>query len=118
MHKCHGGVDSLVTSREAFEIATRFFFGNIRARLRLSTAKVTRGQGPLRQERVLLRRLDQAAAGRLRPLPSERRGRELLRAVQRTDENGDVIQRAPEKLAFGWADDSQLIWEGYLDTSQ
>jgi len=27
VHKCHGGPDSLVTSREAFEIATRFFFG-------------------------------------------------------------------------------------------
>ncbi len=30
VHKCHGGDDSLVTSREAFEISTRFFFGNLR----------------------------------------------------------------------------------------
>ena len=43
VHKCHGGHDSLVTSREAYEIATRFFFGNVRARLRLVTAKVERG---------------------------------------------------------------------------
>ncbi len=43
VHKCHGGPDSLVTSREAYEIATRFFFGNIRARLRLLTASVKRG---------------------------------------------------------------------------
>lgn len=28
VHKCHGGTDSLVTSREAFEIASRFFFGD------------------------------------------------------------------------------------------
>ena len=35
VHKCHGGHDSLVTSREAYEIATRFFFGNVRARLSL-----------------------------------------------------------------------------------
>jgi hypothetical protein len=44
MHKCHGGFDSLVTSREAFEVATRFFFGNLRARLRLLDAAVTRGE--------------------------------------------------------------------------
>ena len=44
VHKCHGGNDSLVTSREAFEVATRFFFGNVRARLRLLSAKITRGQ--------------------------------------------------------------------------
>jgi hypothetical protein len=31
IHKCHGGFDSLVTAREAFEISTRFFFGNVRA---------------------------------------------------------------------------------------
>jgi hypothetical protein len=43
VHKCHGGVDSLVTARQSFEIATRFFFGNIRARLRLARAKITRG---------------------------------------------------------------------------
>ena len=34
--------DSLVTSREAFEIATRFFFGNS-ARGSLSSGHITRG---------------------------------------------------------------------------
>jgi len=29
VHKCHGGNDSLVTSREAYELATRFFFGDM-----------------------------------------------------------------------------------------
>ena len=43
VHKCHGGVDSLVTSREAFEVATRFFLGNVRVRLRLVSARITRG---------------------------------------------------------------------------
>ncbi|SEO08250.1 PGAP1-like protein [Nitrosospira multiformis] len=44
IHKCHGGFDSLVTARESFEVATRFFFGNVRARLRLVKAKILRGQ--------------------------------------------------------------------------
>jgi hypothetical protein len=36
-----------------------------------------------------------------------------------TDEAGDVNFSEPlEKLAFEWADDKRLIWEGYLDTSQ
>ena len=44
VHKCHGGNDSLVTSREAYEIATRFFFGNIRvAREAGRSADVKRG---------------------------------------------------------------------------
>jgi hypothetical protein len=32
-----------VTSREAFEIATRFFFGNLRVRISLVSADVKRG---------------------------------------------------------------------------
>jgi pimeloyl-ACP methyl ester carboxylesterase len=43
VHKCHGGPDSLITSREAFEIATRFFHGDIHASLRLKDAKIARG---------------------------------------------------------------------------
>jgi PGAP1-like protein len=43
VHKCHGGFDSLVTSRETYEITTRFFNGNVRARLRLIDGKIKRG---------------------------------------------------------------------------
>jgi hypothetical protein len=43
VNKCHGGADSLVTSRETYEIAARFFFGNVHARLRLVSAKIKRG---------------------------------------------------------------------------
>ena len=44
VHKCHGGPDSLVTSREAYEITMRFFHGTHRIRLWLDEAKVQRGQ--------------------------------------------------------------------------
>ena len=44
VHKCHGGPNSLVTSREAFEIATRFFFGNLKVQLRLVKGKIKRGK--------------------------------------------------------------------------
>jgi pimeloyl-ACP methyl ester carboxylesterase len=44
VHKCHGGPDSLVTSREAYEIAMRFFHGTHRVRLWLDQAEVSRGK--------------------------------------------------------------------------
>jgi hypothetical protein len=44
VHKCHGGPDSLVTSREAYEIAMRFFHGSHHVRLWLDAARVTRGR--------------------------------------------------------------------------
>jgi PGAP1-like protein len=45
IHKCHdGGPDSLVTSREAYEIAMRFFHGTHRIRLWLDQAEVSRGK--------------------------------------------------------------------------
>ncbi len=43
VYKCHGGEDSLITSREAFEIAIRFFHGDIHARLRLVDAEISSG---------------------------------------------------------------------------
>ncbi|MFC8194654.1 esterase/lipase family protein [Streptomyces sp. NPDC060006] len=43
IHKCHGGRDSLVTSREAYEIAMRFFHGTHHVQLWLDEAEVTRG---------------------------------------------------------------------------
>ena len=35
IHKCHGGYDSLISSRASYEAATRFLFGTHRIRLRL-----------------------------------------------------------------------------------
>ena len=43
VYKCHGGEDSLITSREAFEIAIRFFHGDIHARLRVMDAQIKKG---------------------------------------------------------------------------
>jgi hypothetical protein len=43
VNKCHGGEDSLVTSREAYEIATRFFFGDVHLWLKLVDARIKHG---------------------------------------------------------------------------
>ena len=44
VHKCHGGRDSLVTSREAFEVTMRFLHGTHRVRLWLVDSKIGRGK--------------------------------------------------------------------------
>ncbi|HUP61501.1 MAG TPA: hypothetical protein VNA69_13895 [Thermoanaerobaculia bacterium] len=110
VHKCHGGFDSLVTSREAFEIASRFFFGNIRARLRLLEAEVTRGLDMFGKSEVFFgvsikpRRVDfdlfhQSAEAENCYGPFNTK---------------DLSDPSP---AFGWAGENRLIWEGWFDSS-
>jgi PGAP1-like protein len=111
VHKCHGGVDSLVTSREAFEIATRFFFGNLQTRLRMLEGEVTRGMDMFGKSEIFL-------GVSIKP--------------RRVD--FDLFHQSPEaencygpfseadfsdsEVAFPWADGNKLIWEGYLDSSK
>jgi hypothetical protein len=108
VHKCHGGVDSLVTARESFEIATRFFFGNIRARLRLVGAEVRRGKDLFGKSEFFFgvsvkpRRVDF----------------ELFHQSPEAENCYGPFSQADlsdKDVSFPWADDNRLIWEGYLD---
>jgi hypothetical protein len=119
VHKCHGGVDSLVTSREAFEISTRFFFGNLRVRLRMIDGRITRGKDFFGKSEFFFgvsikpRRVD------FDLFHQSVEAENCYGPFTATDEVGDVDFSEPlDKLAFGWADDHRLVWEGYLDTSQ
>ena len=112
VHKCHGGHDSLVTSREAYEIATRFFFGNVRARLRLLTAKIERGGDwfgkseyffgvTIKPRQVDFELFHQSAEA------------ENCYGPFSTNDLSD------SGVDFDWADPARrLIWEGWLDTSK
>lgn len=113
VHKCHGGPDSLITSRESYEIATRFFFGNVRARLLLVKAKIKRGQDWFGKSEFFFgtsikpRRVDF-------DLFHQSIEAENCYGPFQTD---DLSDKSP---AFSWeGGDSRrrLIWEGYLDTS-
>jgi hypothetical protein len=119
VHKCHGGDDSLVTSREAFEISTRFFFGNLRVRLRMIDGRITRGKDFFGKSEFFFgvsikpRRVD------FDLFHQSVEAENCYGPFTATDEAGDVnFSEPPEKLAFAWADAQRLIWEGYLDTSQ
>ena len=108
VHKCHGGMDSLVTSREAFEVATRFFFGNIRARLRLASARITRGKDLFGKSEFYI-------GVRIKPRQVDF---ELFH--QSAEAENCYGPFSEQDLSDGqprleWAGPSRLIWEGYLD---
>ncbi|MDJ0619214.1 MAG: hypothetical protein QNJ63_21145 [Calothrix sp. MO_192.B10] len=119
IHKCHYGNDSLVTSREAFEIATRFFFGNVKARLGFVRGKVTRGKDVFGKSEFFLgvcikpRRVDFELFHQSKE--AENCYGPFCEADP-IDHNVD-FRESNEQLAFPWAGEQKLIWEGYFDTA-
>ena len=112
VHKCHGGNDSLVTSREAYEIATRFFFGNIRVRLRLAEASVTRGGDFFGKSEYFF-------GLSLKPRKVDF---DLFHQSPEAENCYGPFRRADladTDVDFEWADPAtRLIWEGFLDASK
>ncbi len=110
VNKPHGGFDSIVTSRESFEIATRFFFGDVRTRLRQVRAQVKRGFDWFGKSEFFLgvsvkpRRVDFE-------LFHQSKDAENCYGPFRSGDFSDT------DLAFGWADPDRLIWEGYLNSA-
>ncbi len=113
VHKCHGGVDSLITSREAYEVATRFFHGDISARLHLIEAKVKRGFDRFGKSEMFFgvsikpRRVDF-------DLFHQSAEAENCYGPFRTADFSDELK--PE-TGMSWAGPHRLVWEGWLDTS-
>jgi len=109
INKCHGGFDSLVTSREAFEIATRFFFGNIRARLLLEGASIERGMDWIGKSEFFF-----GVSIKPRKVDFEL----FHQSAEAENSYGPfgTLDLSDENVAFPWAGPSRLIWEGNLDT--
>ena len=109
VNKCHGGFDSLVTARESFEIATRFFFGNIQARLRMVRAEITRGKDWFGKSEFFF-------GVSIKP---RRVDFDLFHQSAEAENCYGPFSQADlsDDAAFSWAGDERLIWEGYLDTS-
>src|SRR4029079_17146004 len=91
-----------------FEVATRFFFGDLRARLRLVRAQVTRGMDMFGKSELFLgvsikpRRVD---------FDLFHQSAEAENCYGPFSEPG-LTDAAP---AFSWAGAGRLIWEGSLD---
>jgi pimeloyl-ACP methyl ester carboxylesterase len=113
VHKCHGGSDSLVTSREAFEIATRFCYGNVSARLRLVDAEVTRGKDLFGRSEFFLGVSVKPRGVDFELFHQSAEAENCYGPFNRTDLGDDLSG----SRGFDWADSSErLIWEGWLDT--
>ncbi|HEY8170053.1 MAG TPA: hypothetical protein VIH24_03005 [Candidatus Limnocylindria bacterium] len=114
VHKCHGGEDSLITSREAFEIATRFFHGDIHARLRLVDAQISKGKDFLGKSEFFI-------GISLKPRGVDFELWHQSKAAENCygPFNSDTLD--DEKVAFDWigADRKErVLYEGWLDSGQ
>lgn len=119
INKCHGGFDSLITSREAFEIARRFFFGNMKASLRFVEGKVTRGKDLFGKSEFFLGVSIKPRGVDFELFHQSKEAENCYDPFSEADAKGNVnFNEQNEQLAFPWADDHKLIWEGYLDNSQ
>jgi hypothetical protein len=120
IHKSHSGKDSIVTSREAFEIATRFFFGNLRSRLRFVRGKVTRGKDLFGKSEFFLGVCIKPRGVDFELFHQSKEAENCYGPFSQTkaeySDNNIDFQESSDELGFPWADDNKLIWEGYFDT--
>ncbi|MBD1903036.1 alpha/beta hydrolase [Trichocoleus sp. DQ-A3] len=120
VHKCHGGDDSLITSREAFEVATRFFFGNLRSRLRLVKGKVTRGKDFFGKSEFFLGVSIKPRGVDFELFHQSKDAENCYGPFSQVDplDKNVNFSEANQSLGFPWADNNKLIWQGYLDTKK
>jgi pimeloyl-ACP methyl ester carboxylesterase len=123
-HKCHGGRDSLVTSREAYEIAMRFFHGTHHVRLHLNRAKVQRGCDffgksefyfgvSIKPRYFDFELFHQSVEAQNCYGPFHRV--DLKDALP--DLAGELEKPLSKSDTSGWAGPDRLIWEGWVDAS-
>ncbi|HET7679998.1 MAG TPA: hypothetical protein VFK79_07680 [Xanthobacteraceae bacterium] len=111
VHKCHGGPDSLVTSREAFEVSTRFLFGNIYVRLNMLEGEITRGGDIFGKSEFFF-------GVSIKP-----RGVDFDLFHQSAEAENcygpfNSTDLTDPKVTFDWAGKDRLIWEGWLNTTE
>jgi hypothetical protein len=114
IHKCHGGPDSVITARESFEVATRFFHGDVRARVNLIGAQVKRGLDRFGKSELFFgmsvkpRRVDF-------DLFHQSADAENCYGPFRSPDLSDALDAGG---GFGWAGPDRLIYEGWFDTAR
>lgn len=124
VHKCHGGVDSLVTSRESYEIAMRFFHGTHRVRLWLDRADITRGSDWFGRSEFYLGVSIKPRYVDFELFHQSSEAENCYGPCRRedlADDLPDLEQELRRPLAeagdetTGWAGPDRLLWEGWVD---
>jgi len=109
VNKCHGGFDSIITSRESFEVATRFLFGNVQARLRFVQGNILRGKDWFGKSEFFLGVSIKPRGVDFELFHQSKEAENCYGPFTKED-------MTDEQLTFDWADSKNLIWEGYLNT--
>ena len=124
VNKCHGGPDSLVTSREAYEIAMRFLHGSHRVSLFMDQALVKRGGDWFGRSEFYVgfaikpRYVDFEL---FHQSPEAENCYGPFRKEDLSDDLPDLMEELNKPLAdfgdktTGWAGANRLIWEGWVD---
>ncbi|GAA5165555.1 hypothetical protein GCM10011366_05360 [Ornithinimicrobium tianjinense] len=124
VHKSHGGADSVVNSRETYEIAMRFLHGTHKVSLWMEEAEITRGKDwfgdsefyfgvSIKPRYVDFELFHQSAEAENCYGPFHK--------ADLSDDLGDLEVElrkplaAPGDRTTGWAGRDRLIWEGWID---
>ncbi len=127
VHKCHGGPDSLVTSREAYEITMRFLHGSHRIRLWLDTALIERGKDwfgdsefylgvTIKPRYVDFELFHQGGDAENCYGPFARPDLSDVLPDLATELRRPLAERGD--ATTGWAGPDRLIWEGWVDPGE
>lgn len=126
VHKCHGGSDSLVTSREAYEIAMRFFHGTHTVRLWLDRARVKRGGDSFGKNEFYFGACIKVRGVDFELFHQSAEAENCYGPFDRDDLSAGPPPLADELLqplsaegddTTGWAGSDRLIWEGWIDAA-
>lgn len=126
VNKCHGGADSLVTSREAFEVTMRFLHGTHRVRLWLDEAKIERGQDWFGRSEFYFGVSIKPRYVDFELFHQSPEAENCYGPFDRDDLTGGPPPLEPElrkTLAeagdetTGWAGPDRLVWEGWVDAA-
>jgi pimeloyl-ACP methyl ester carboxylesterase len=126
VHKCHGGLDSLVTSREAYEIAMRFFHGSHRIRLWLDSAEIQRGQDWFGDSEFYFGVTIKPRYVDFELFHQSPEAENCYGPFSRSDLGDDLPDLEHElrrpladagDRTTGWAGPGRLVWEGWVDAT-
>lgn len=127
VHKSHGGTDSLVTSREAYEITMRFLHGTHRVRLWLDQAKIERGKDWFGKSEFYFGVSIKPRYVDFELFHQSPEAENCYGPFSKADLTGgppdleNELRKplaAPGDATTGWAAPDRLIWEGWVDASQ
>lgn len=124
IHKSHGGLDSVVNSRETYEIAMRFLHGTHKVSLWMEQAQIRRGQDWFGESEFYLGVSIKPRFVDFELFHQSAEAENCYGPFSRNDLSDDLPELETElrrplaergDRTTGWAGPDRLIWEGWID---